>query len=147
MAVAGSDLGYLILNGAPHSRINQAVPYSQHFGEVVLAIHGFAAGELVVCRYRMPSVLQPWIHSIYVGTVEEPGDDPALWNGSNSERHYPQYFIRSRTKSSKGTQRRHYLRRCRRFPHQGNHQGCGLSPSSSQVNGLLGAEREISRLL
>jgi hypothetical protein len=53
-----------------------------------LAIHGFAAGELVVCRYRMPSVLQPWIHSIYVGTVEEPGDDPALWNGSNSERHY-----------------------------------------------------------
>src|SRR4029450_3321002 len=56
------------------------------------------------------------------------------------------YFIGSRTKSSKGTQRRHYLRRCRRFPHQGNHQGCGLSPSSSQVNGLLGAEREISRL-
>jgi hypothetical protein len=53
-----------------------------------MAVNGFEAGELVVCEYRMPSVLQPWIHPIYVGTVEEPGDDPARWNGSNSERYY-----------------------------------------------------------
>jgi hypothetical protein len=53
-----------------------------------LAIHGFEAGELVVCSYRMPSVLQPWIHPVYVGTVEEPSDDPRLWNASNSERYY-----------------------------------------------------------
>lgn len=51
-------------------------------------IHGFEAGQLVVCRYRMPSVLQPWIHPIYVGTVEEPSDDPECWNGSTSERYY-----------------------------------------------------------
>jgi hypothetical protein len=53
-----------------------------------LATNGFEAGQLVVCTYRMPRVFQPWIHPIYVGTVEEPGDDPAHWNGSNSERHY-----------------------------------------------------------
>ncbi len=53
-----------------------------------MTINGFEAGQLVVCSYRMPSVLQPWIHDIYVGTVEEPGDDPRQWNGHNSERHY-----------------------------------------------------------
>jgi hypothetical protein len=53
-----------------------------------MAIHGFEAGQLVVCTYRMPSVLQPWIHPIYVGVVQEPGDDPAAWNGANTERAY-----------------------------------------------------------
>jgi hypothetical protein len=53
-----------------------------------MAINGFEAGELVVCDYRMPSVQQPWIHPIYVGAIEEPGDDPATWNRHNSERHY-----------------------------------------------------------
>jgi hypothetical protein len=53
-----------------------------------MAIHGLEAGQLVVCAYRMPSVLQPWIHPIYVGVVQEPGDAPAAWNGVNSERAY-----------------------------------------------------------
>lgn len=45
-------------------------------------------GTFVICKYRMPSVLQPWIHEIYIGVVLEPGDSPAQWNGTNSERHY-----------------------------------------------------------
>jgi hypothetical protein len=53
-----------------------------------MAVNGFEDGELVVCTYRGPSVLQPWIHPIYVGQVEEPDDDPDLWNGHNSERYY-----------------------------------------------------------
>ena len=47
-------------------------------------------GTLVVCDYRMPTPWQPWLHEIHVGTVEEPGDDPAAWNGHNSERVYCQ---------------------------------------------------------
>ena len=38
----------------------------------------FVPGTLVICKYRL----------LWVGTVEEPGDDPAQWNGRNSERHY-----------------------------------------------------------
>jgi hypothetical protein len=53
-----------------------------------LAVHGFEAGQLVVCRYRLPSELQPWIHDVHIGEVVEPGDDPATWNGHNSERDY-----------------------------------------------------------
>lgn len=37
-----------------------------------------APGTLVFCKYR----------SIWVGTIEEPGDDPAQWNQRNSERVY-----------------------------------------------------------
>lgn len=46
------------------------------------------AGTKVVCTYRMPSVHQPWIHPVYIGVIQEPGDDPADWNGKNSERTY-----------------------------------------------------------
>jgi len=53
-----------------------------------LAIHGFEAGQLVVCRYRLPSKLQPWLHDVHIGEVVEPGDDPATWNGYNSQRFY-----------------------------------------------------------
>lgn len=45
-------------------------------------------GDLVVCSYRMPSVHQPWIHPVWIGAVQEPGDDPEEWNGHNSERHF-----------------------------------------------------------
>ncbi len=45
-------------------------------------------GTLVVCRYRMPSTIQPWVAPIWVGVIEEPGDDPAQWNGRNSEKTY-----------------------------------------------------------
>jgi hypothetical protein len=53
-----------------------------------LGIHGFQAGTLVVCRYRLPSELQPWLHGVHIGEVVELGDDPATWNGHNSERAY-----------------------------------------------------------
>jgi hypothetical protein len=53
-----------------------------------LAVHGFEAGQLVVCRYRLPSKIQPWVNDVHVGEVVEPGDNPAEWNGHNSERHY-----------------------------------------------------------
>jgi hypothetical protein len=56
--------------------------------EVTLAVHGFETGQLVVCRYRLPSELQPWIHDVHIGEVVEPGNDPATWNGHNSERDY-----------------------------------------------------------
>lgn len=48
----------------------------------------FTPGTLVVCQYRMPSVVQPWIHEIQVGVVVQPGIDPEQWNGSNSEQSY-----------------------------------------------------------
>jgi hypothetical protein len=53
-----------------------------------LAVHGFESGQLVVCGYRLPSELQPWIHDVHIGEVVEPGDDPATWNGHNTERDY-----------------------------------------------------------
>lgn len=48
----------------------------------------FQPGDLVLCDYRAPSALQPWLHEFHVGIVAEPTDEPALWNGHNSERHY-----------------------------------------------------------
>src|SRR5882757_8500069 len=45
-------------------------------------------GTLVVCNYRHPSPIQPWIHEIYVGVVEKLGDNPAEWNNDNSERYH-----------------------------------------------------------
>lgn len=45
-------------------------------------------GTLVINKTRHPSPQQPWMHEVYVGEIEEPGDDPKLWNGHNSERHY-----------------------------------------------------------
>jgi hypothetical protein len=45
-------------------------------------------GTLVVCTYRLPSEVQPWMHEIHVGVVEAPGNDPKEWSGTNSERHY-----------------------------------------------------------
>jgi hypothetical protein len=50
-------------------------------------INGFEAGQLVVCTYRMPSALQPWIHRIYVGRVEEP-KEYSPWRSSTTERQY-----------------------------------------------------------
>jgi hypothetical protein len=57
-------------------------------GGIPLTVHDFKAGQLVVCRYRLPGELQPWIHDVHIGEVAEPGDDPAAWNGHNSERDY-----------------------------------------------------------
>jgi hypothetical protein len=63
---------------APHSR-NPFMP-----------INGFEADDLVVCSYRLPSPVQPWVSGIHIGRVLEPSDDPAAWNGHNSERDYCQ---------------------------------------------------------
>ncbi len=53
-----------------------------------MAIHGFESGQLVVCQYGLPREVQPWLHDVHIGEVVEPGDDPAAWNGHNSERAY-----------------------------------------------------------
>jgi hypothetical protein len=45
-------------------------------------------GDVVLCYYRLPCPWQHWIHPVWVGVVQEPGDDPASWNGHNSERSY-----------------------------------------------------------
>jgi len=47
-----------------------------------------APGTLVLCQYRLPSVVQPWLHDIHIGVIEEAGTDPAAWNGTNSEQEY-----------------------------------------------------------
>ena len=59
-----------------------------------MPIHGFEADDLVVCADRLPSPLQPWVGGVHVGRVLEPGDDPAGWNGHNSERDYCQHTNR-----------------------------------------------------
>jgi hypothetical protein len=59
-----------------------------------MPIHGFEADDLVVCAYRLPSRLQPWVGGVHVGRVLEPGDDPAAWNGHNSERAYCEHTNR-----------------------------------------------------
>lgn len=49
--------------------------------------HPLKAGDRVICLYRLPDAIQPWnFGELYVGVIQEPGGDPALWNGYNSER-------------------------------------------------------------
>ncbi len=55
-----------------------------------MPVNGFEAGDLVVCAFRLPSPVQPWVGGVHVDQVLEPGDDPAGWNGRNSERDYCQ---------------------------------------------------------
>ena len=43
-------------------------------------------GTLVICRYRMSS--EPPRIPLWIGIIEEPGEDPAEWNGTNSEKYY-----------------------------------------------------------
>lgn len=50
--------------------------------------HSFQPGDIVICDYRLPCPRQHWLGEIKVGVVIEPGDDPAAWNGRNSERSY-----------------------------------------------------------
>jgi hypothetical protein len=69
------------------SGITKVSPFPNCRGGI-LAIHGFEAAQFVVCRFRLPSELQPWIHDVHVGEVVEVEDDPANWNGHNSERYY-----------------------------------------------------------
>lgn len=45
-------------------------------------------GTLVVCDYRMPSAIQPWLGTVHVGVVEPAGTDSSTWNGTNTEAHY-----------------------------------------------------------
>jgi hypothetical protein len=55
-----------------------------------MPINGFDTDDLVVCSYRLPSPLQPWLGGIHIGRVLEPSDDPAAWNGHHSQRDYCQ---------------------------------------------------------
>ncbi len=43
-------------------------------------------GDLVICAYRMPCAIQPWLDWGWTGRILEPSDDPKRWNGNNSER-------------------------------------------------------------
>src|SRR6266851_9929043 len=54
------------------------------------------AGTLVICTYRLPSVIQPWIAPITHGVIEEPGTDKNDWNGTNSEAQYCEQTQKSR---------------------------------------------------
>ena len=65
------------------------------------------AGTLVVCRYRMPSDIQPWVAPIWVGVIEEPGNNPAEWNGRNSEADYCRDLKRARVRYPFGVMHDH----------------------------------------
>lgn len=56
--------------------------------EAMLAGRGLKIGDQVVCDYRMPYQEQWWVHPFWVGVIEPVSDDPATWNGSNSEAQY-----------------------------------------------------------
>jgi hypothetical protein len=45
-------------------------------------------GTLVLCSYRLPPVLQPWVHEFHIGVVEVPADDANHWGGKGSEAAY-----------------------------------------------------------
>jgi hypothetical protein len=61
-------------------------------------------GTLVLCRYRLPHTLQPWIARFHVGVVEAPSDDPAQWNDRISERQYCEKYKRARIRYDFGVQ-------------------------------------------
>ena len=73
---------------------NPSGPQPLHNRRSFMPINGFEADDLVVCAYRLPSPIQPWVGGVHVGRVLEPGDDPADWNGHNSERDYCQHTNR-----------------------------------------------------
>src|SRR5579884_3356796 len=72
----------------------------------------FPPGTLVMSRTSFPSVTQPWIHSFYVGTAEEPDDDSSRWNGRNSERQYLEHIgaIPVRYEQGRGYERIPFLK-------------------------------------
>lgn len=57
-------------------------------------------GTLVICTYRIP--VRPdweiWTGPLWVGEIEEPGTDPAQWNGDNSEAFYCEHCNRKRVR-------------------------------------------------
>src|SRR5688572_21906831 len=59
-------------------------------------------GDVVISRYRMPCPHQWWNSALHIGVVEEPGDDPKEWNGTNSERHYCEVCKKSRVRYAWG---------------------------------------------
>lgn len=63
------------------------VPTTQDYRDM-LAKHGLRVGDYVTCEYRMPTKLQYWASMVQVGRIEDAGDDPAAWNGGNSEAQY-----------------------------------------------------------
>ena len=63
-----------------------------------------APGTLVLCQYRLPSIVQPWLHDFHVGVIEEAGTDPAEWNSTNSEQEYCAITGRARVRYPFGVQ-------------------------------------------
>lgn len=54
----------------------------------MLAGRGLKIGDQVLCDYRLPYCVQWWTAPAWVGVIQDVSDDPATWNGSNSEAHY-----------------------------------------------------------
>lgn len=48
----------------------------------------FAVGTRVTDATRCPDLVQPWLHPVYVGVVQQAGASKAEWNRTNSERDY-----------------------------------------------------------
>lgn len=59
-------------------------------------------GTLVLSRDRLPDISQPWVAPFHVGILEEPEDDPAKWNGENSERYYCEKYGKAKIRYSFG---------------------------------------------
>ncbi len=54
----------------------------------LLAGRGMKIGDLVVCDYRMPTPHQWWTHPLWIGEIQDVSEDPASWNGHNSEAYF-----------------------------------------------------------
>lgn len=54
----------------------------------MLAGRGMKIGDQVVCDYRVPTSHQYWTAPFWVGVIEDVSEDPAEWNGHNSEAHF-----------------------------------------------------------
>jgi hypothetical protein len=62
-------------------------------------------GTLVVCKYRMPSSIQPWLGEIHVGVVEEASSDSNPWDSrwKITEKEYCETCGKTRVKYHWGT--------------------------------------------
>jgi hypothetical protein len=59
----------------------------------ILRGRGMKVGDQVICTYRSPCPHQWWIAPWHVGVIEDVSDDPASWNGHNSEAYYCANFL------------------------------------------------------
>src|SRR5262245_42355721 len=65
----------------------------------------FTPGDRVCCCYRLPTPHQFWVApKVWVAVVLEPDNDPAAWNGHNSEREYCERTAKVKLQYSWGIQ-------------------------------------------